>query len=114
MLDLSGGSNTAFPVMVRELLPSGIKGVVLGGAIAALMSSLAGVFNAPFEEGNPDLYSGVSESSRLPTAIQPGIGDAYGSMLLPGGLSERPHVHQKGTNDGYGSILIDIGHDIDW
>ena len=39
LLDLSGGANTAFPVMVRELLPAGIKGVVLGGAIAALMGA---------------------------------------------------------------------------
>jgi SSS family solute:Na+ symporter len=56
MLDLSGGSNTAFPVMVRELLPAGIKGVVLGGAIAALMSSLASLFNSSATLFTVDFY----------------------------------------------------------
>ncbi len=56
MLDLSGGSNTAFPVMVRELLPAGLKGVVLGGAIAALMSSLASLFNSSATLFTVDFY----------------------------------------------------------
>jgi SSS family solute:Na+ symporter len=56
MLDLSGGSNTAFPAMVRELLPAGIKGVVLGGAIAALMSSLASLFNSSATLFTVDFY----------------------------------------------------------
>ena len=56
MLDLSGGSNTAFPVMVRELLPAGVKGVVLGGAIAALMSSLASLFNSSATLFTVDFY----------------------------------------------------------
>lgn len=56
LLDLSGGSNTAFPVMVRELLPAGIKGVVLGGAIAALMSSLASLFNSSATLFTVDFY----------------------------------------------------------
>ncbi len=56
MLDLSGGANTAFPVMVRELLPAGIKGVVLGGAIAALMSSLASLFNSSATLFTVDFY----------------------------------------------------------
>jgi SSS family solute:Na+ symporter len=56
MLDLSAGSNSAFPVMVRELLPTGIKGVVLGGAIAALMSSLASLFNSSATLFTVDFY----------------------------------------------------------
>jgi SSS family solute:Na+ symporter len=56
MLDLSGGSNTAFPAMVRELLPAGVKGVVLGGAIAALMSSLASLFNSSATLFTVDFY----------------------------------------------------------
>jgi len=49
-------ANTAFPVMVRELLPIGIKGVVLGGAIAALMSSLASLFNSSATLFTVDFY----------------------------------------------------------
>ncbi len=36
----------AFPLMVANVLPVGIRGMVVAGLLAALMSSLAGVFNA--------------------------------------------------------------------
>lgn len=36
----------AFPLMVAHILPVGIRGMVVAGLLAALMSSLAGVFNA--------------------------------------------------------------------
>jgi len=35
-----------FPVLVQALLPTGVKGLVAGGLMAALMSSLASVFNS--------------------------------------------------------------------
>src|SRR5437763_1087353 len=42
--DIQGDS--AYPSLVTRLLPSGIKGLVLAGMLAALMSSLASAFNA--------------------------------------------------------------------
>ena len=39
-------SDQVFPVLVQTLLPTGIKGLVAGGLMAALMSSLASVFNS--------------------------------------------------------------------
>ena len=36
----------AFPLMVAHVLPVGIRGIVVAGLLAALMSSLAGAFNA--------------------------------------------------------------------
>jgi SSS family solute:Na+ symporter len=36
----------AYPMMVQHVLPTGIRGMVVAGLLAALMSSLAGVFNA--------------------------------------------------------------------
>ncbi|HEY0680554.1 MAG TPA: sodium:solute symporter [Chitinophagaceae bacterium] len=39
-------SDQVFPTMVQYLLPSGLKGLVAGGLMAALMSSLASVFNS--------------------------------------------------------------------
>ena len=56
MLDLSAGPDSAFPVLVRELLPAGLKGVVLGGALAALMSSLASLFNSSATLFTVDFY----------------------------------------------------------
>jgi SSS family solute:Na+ symporter len=39
-------AQAAFPLMVQTVLPAGIRGIVVAGLLAALMSSLAGVFNA--------------------------------------------------------------------
>ena len=39
-------NDAAFSTMVKELLPIGFKGVVIGGILAALMSSLASLFNS--------------------------------------------------------------------
>lgn len=39
-------SDEVFPVLVQTLLPVGLKGLVAGGLLAALMSSLASVFNS--------------------------------------------------------------------
>jgi SSS family solute:Na+ symporter len=36
----------AFPMLVVNVLPVGVRGIVVAGLLAALMSSLAGVFNA--------------------------------------------------------------------
>ena len=39
-------ADTAFPVLVAKLLPAGVKGLVVCGILAALMSSLASLFNS--------------------------------------------------------------------
>jgi SSS family solute:Na+ symporter len=46
----------AFPMMVQVLLPPGIRGIVVAGLLSALMSSLAGVFNASSTLFTVDLY----------------------------------------------------------
>lgn len=46
----------AFPLMVRYLLPPGLRGIVVAGLLSALMSSLAGVFNACSTLFTVDLY----------------------------------------------------------
>lgn len=49
-------SDAAFPTMVRELLPLGFKGIVVGGILAALMSSLASLFNSSATLFTVDFY----------------------------------------------------------
>ncbi len=45
--DIRGeAANSAYPVLVQRLLPAGLKGLVLAGMLAALMSSLASAFNS--------------------------------------------------------------------
>ncbi len=49
-------SGKAFPMMVKNVLPVGIRGLVVAGLLSALMSSLAGVFNACSTLFTMDLY----------------------------------------------------------
>jgi solute:Na+ symporter, SSS family len=50
------GSDTAFSTLVKELLPLGFKGLVVGGILAALMSSLASLFNSSATLFTVDFY----------------------------------------------------------
>jgi SSS family solute:Na+ symporter len=43
---IAAEAQAAFPLMVQQVMPVGLRGVVVAGLLAALMSSLAGVFNA--------------------------------------------------------------------
>lgn len=47
----------AFPLLVAQVLPVGVRGMVVAGLLAALMSSLAGVFNASSTLFTMDFYS---------------------------------------------------------
>ncbi len=49
-------AQAAFPLMVQNVLPVGARGLVVAGLLAALMSSLAGVFNACSTLFTIDLY----------------------------------------------------------
>jgi SSS family solute:Na+ symporter len=50
-------AQAAFPLMVAHVLPAGVRGIVVAGLLAALMSSLSGVFNASSTLFTVDLYS---------------------------------------------------------
>ncbi|MCL2624442.1 MAG: sodium:solute symporter [Planctomycetaceae bacterium] len=76
-------SSVAFPVLVKEVLPIGIKGIVIGGLLAALMSSLASVYNSSATLFTMDIYAkmrpNASETSlvwmgRLTTAAMVVLG----------------------------------------
>jgi SSS family solute:Na+ symporter len=49
-------ANEAFPTLVREILPTGLRGLLAGGLLAALMSSLASVYNACSTLFTMDIY----------------------------------------------------------
>ena len=46
----------AFPTLVKELMPVGLRGLLAGGLLAALMSSLAAVYNACSTLFTMDIY----------------------------------------------------------
>lgn len=49
-------ADQAFPTLVSVLLPTGLKGLVVGGLVAALMSSLASLFNSSATLFTVDFY----------------------------------------------------------
>jgi SSS family solute:Na+ symporter len=54
---LRDNAQKAFPLLVATVLPVGVRGLVVAGLLAALMSSLAGVFNASATLFTMDFYS---------------------------------------------------------
>ena len=85
--------------------------------ITAAMILSSNLYASPFDVTgqNPDLYAGLPDSTQLPTAVQPGIGDSYASSILhSGGYADTQHRAQKGIDEGYGSILLDVGVDLNW
>lgn len=49
-------NNAAFPALVKTLMPVGLRGLLAGGLLAALMSSLASVYNACSTLYTMDIY----------------------------------------------------------
>jgi SSS family solute:Na+ symporter len=83
----------AFPLLVATVLPPGARGIVVAGLLAALMSSLAGVFNASATLFTMDFYSrlhpGVSQHrlvwiGRVATTIMVLVGLAWIPVIKGG------------------------------
>ncbi len=62
LLELSS-SDAAFSTLVSNLLPAGVRGIVVGGIIAALMSSLASLFNSSAILFTKDFYEKIKPES---------------------------------------------------
>jgi len=83
----------AFPLLVATVLPAGVRGIVVAGLLAALMSSLAGVFNASATLFTMDFYTklhpGVSQErlvwiGRVATSVMVLIGLAWIPVIQGG------------------------------
>lgn len=79
--DIAG--DMVFPVMVTSLLPVGLRGVVVGGLLSALMSSLASLFNSCATLFTVDIYEKLRPGKpekhlvfvgRVATAVVVGFG----------------------------------------
>jgi len=74
----------------------------------------AGAFfedRAPFNS-NADLYNGLSDSSMVRTAVQPGIGDTYGGSVFNHtdliGTEAASRGVVSGTGNAYGSPIPNV------
>ncbi len=56
-------AQSAYPLLVMSVLPVGVRGIVVAGLIAALMSSMAGAFNASSTLFTMDLYQKLRPGS---------------------------------------------------
>jgi SSS family solute:Na+ symporter len=65
-------ADQAFPAMVKLLLPAGIRGLVVGGLLAALMSSLAAVFNSCSTLFTMDIYKKLKPQASEKTLVHVG------------------------------------------
>ena len=96
----------AFPMMVKYMLPTGLRGIVVAGLLSALMGSLAGVFNACSTLFTVDLYekwkpsaSAASDRAHRPHrhgrdgADRPGLAPRPGKCQQPVRLpAEHPGI----------------------
>jgi SSS family solute:Na+ symporter len=78
----------AFPTLVKELMPVGLRGLLAGGLLAALMSSLAAVYNACSSLFTMDIYKKYRpEASNLQLVkvgrIATGIAVILGMIWIP-------------------------------
>jgi SSS family solute:Na+ symporter len=86
-------AQAAFPMLVAHILPVGIRGIVVAGLLAALMSSLAGVFNASSTLFTMDFYNRLRPEAsqrhlvwmgRVATAVMVVIGLAWIPVIQGG------------------------------
>ncbi|MHC4177036.1 MAG: sodium:solute symporter [Planctomycetota bacterium] len=91
-------NNQAFPLMVRDILPRGIRGIVVAGLLSALMSSLAGVFNASSTLFTMDLYQKFKPEASQHQLVW--IGRMATAAMVLIGLAWVPVIHgQRGLYD---------------
>jgi SSS family solute:Na+ symporter len=83
-------SDQAFPTLVKTLLPVGLRGILAGGILAALMSSLASVYNACSTLFTLDIYQKIKPQTtdkelvrvgRITTAVVVVLGMAWIPMM---------------------------------
>ena len=92
--------NQAFPILVKEVLPVGLKGLVVGGLLAALMSSLASVFNSCSTLFTMDIYAKLNPKASERNLVL--TGRIATAVMVALGLLWIPIIrHMPGTLYGY-------------
>jgi len=65
-------ADMAFPALVQALLPAGLRGLVVGGLLAALMSSLSSLFNSCSTLFTVDVYQKLRPDASQTTLVRVG------------------------------------------
>lgn len=89
----------AFPRMVSFLLPEGLRGLVLAGMLAALMSSLASLFNSTATLFTVDFYKRMKPQATEQHLV--GVGRAATLFVVLAGMAWIPFLQQLGKGQLY-------------
>ncbi|NDV66203.1 sodium:solute symporter [Bacteroides sp. 224] len=87
-------ADAAFPTLVAKLLPAGVKGLVVCGILAALMSSLASLFNSSAMLFTIDFYKRFKPNT--PEKKLVGIGQAATVVIVILGILWIPIMRSVG------------------
>jgi len=104
-------ADRAFPMLVKTLLPVGLKGLVAGGLIAALMSSLASVFNSCSTIFTIDIYKKIMQYLQN---VQSYIAPPVTTVFLLGIIWKRVNSTAAITTlmSGLGLLIARLGSEI--
>ncbi|EAR02387.1 sodium:solute symporter [Maribacter sp. HTCC2170] len=92
-------ADEVFPVLVKTLLPVGLKGLVAGGLMAALMSSLASVFNSCSTIFTIDIYKKLKPNT--PERLLVNIGKFATTIVVILGIIWIPIMEKIGGGTLY-------------
>jgi SSS family solute:Na+ symporter len=109
--------DAALPMLTMQLLPAGLRGLVVAGLIAALMSSLSSVFNSCSTLFTIDVYQRLKPATsekqlvkvgRLATGILVILGLAWIPLLdlLEGGLFQKLQSIQSYISPPIASVFL--------
>jgi SSS family solute:Na+ symporter len=97
-------TDEAFPRLVSHLLPSGLRGLVLAGMLAALMSSLASLFNSTATLFTVDLYKKLRP--RASEAHLVNVGRLATVAVVGLGMAWIPFLQALGNGSLYGYLQL--------
>jgi len=92
-------ADQVFPVLVKTLLPVGLKGLVAGGLMAALMSSLASVFNSCSTIFTIDIYKKLKPNT--PEKLLVNVGKVATTIVVVLGIIWIPIMEKIGGGTLY-------------
>ncbi len=87
-------SDAAFPTLVAKLLPAGVKGLIVCGILAALMSSLASLFNSSAALFTIDFYQRFRPDTEPKKLVR--IGQAATVVIVVLGILWIPIMRSMG------------------
>ena len=94
----------AFPRLVSHLLPEGLRGLVLAGMLAALMSSLASLFNSTATLFTVDFYKRLRPASSERHLVR--VGRMATIFVVLAGMAWIPFLQQLGQGQLYAYLQL--------